>query len=33
MKFEKVSLDQFVKDIQGCAPGLSKDGYMPKYAV
>lgn len=31
MKFEKVSLDQFVKDIQGCAPGLSKDGYEFMY--
>lgn len=31
MRFEKVSLDQFVKDIQGCAPGLSKDGYEFMY--
>lgn len=31
MKFEKVSLNQFVKDVQGCAPGLSKDGYEFMY--
>lgn len=31
MKFEKVSLNQFVKDIQGCAPGLSKNGYELMY--
>lgn len=31
MKFEKVSLDQFVKDIQGCTPGLSKDDYELMY--
>ena len=31
MKFEKVSLNQFIKDVKSCAPGLNKDDYELMY--
>ena len=31
MKFEKVSLDQFIKDAQDCAPGLNREYYELMY--
>ena len=31
MKFEKVSLNQFIKDVKSCAPGLNDSDYELMY--